>query len=200
MPLKAVKKVTPSSELDERLVKQQRRLRWPNPWKSISLIFTKDIGLLLLFNAIVYSSFNTIIASTPYLFAQIYGFNDLQIGLSYIPFGVASFLAPIINGRLLDWNFHRIASNIGMPIDKTKAHEIADFPLEDARISIALPQALLGAICLLCYGWVVEVNGPLAAALVLQFFIGIFITGCFQVCNVMVVDLSKYPILKSFLE
>lgn len=167
---------------------EARRLRMPNPWKSISLILQKDFGLLLLYNAIVYSAFNTIIASTPYLFGQIYSFNDLQIGISYIPFGVASFLAPLINGRLLDWNFRRVAKRAGIVVDKHKVQSIKDFPLELARLPIALPQAIIGSASLLAYGWVMQVNGPLSAALVLQFVIGLSVTGCFQVMNLMVVD------------
>lgn len=148
----------------------------------------KDVALILIFNAIVYTAFNTITASTPYLFARIYQFDVLKIGFCYIPFGVASFLAPLLTGWLLDWNFQRVASNAGIIINKNRAQSMKDFPLEKARLIIALPMAVLGALALLCYGWVLEVNGPLAAALVLQFVIGISVTGAFQVMNVVIVD------------
>lgn len=179
------------SEMEIAKIIQARKLRWPNPWKACRLIFHKDFGLLLFYNAIVYSAFNTIIASTPYLFGEIYGFNDLQIGIAYIPFGIASFLAPLINGRLLDWNFRRVAKKAGIAVDKRKALSVKGFPLEEARIPVALPQALVGSASLLAYGWVMQVDGPLAAALVLQFIIGLSVTGCFQVLNVMIVD--YYP-------
>lgn len=61
---------------------RQRRLRWPNPVKVLHIITEKDVGLLLLYNALVYTAFYAVTASIPYLFAQIYGFNDLQIGVS----------------------------------------------------------------------------------------------------------------------
>ncbi|WPH03570.1 major facilitator superfamily domain-containing protein [Acrodontium crateriforme] len=170
-------------------IKKERKLRMPNPWKSIQLIFCKDSGLLLLYNAIVYSAFNTIIASTPYLFGEIYGFDDLQIGLCYLPFGLASFLAPLINGRLVDWNFRRVAEKLGIAIEKGKAQKnIHEFPLERARIPVALPQAFVGVASLVAYGWVIQFNGSLTAALVLQFIIGLSVTGCFQVMNLMIVD------------
>jgi len=160
----------------------------PNPLNTLKVMTHKDVALILIYNAIVYTAFNTITASTPYLFGRIYHFDVLKIGFCYIPFGVASFLAPLLSGWLLDWNFQRVASNAGISINKKRAQSMTDFPLEKARLIIALPMAVLGALALLCYGWVLEVNGPLAAALVLQFVIGISVTGAFQVMNVVIVD------------
>lgn len=169
----------------------KRKLRFPNPWHTLKVIFEKDIGLLLLYNSLVYTAFYDINASTPYLFAQIYGFNDLQIGLCYIPFGVGSFLAPVINGRVLDWNFRRVARQYGIAVDKKRATELKDFPLEQARITVALPLVLVGAAAMLVYGWVLQAETSLAVPLVLQFIIGICLTGSFNVMSVMLVD--NYP-------
>ena len=108
---------------------------------------------------------------------------------------MASFLAPLLNGRLLDWNFRRVAAQAGITVDKQRAQSMMDFPVERARVPIALPMAVIGAAALICYGWVVEIDGPLAAALVLQFVIGLSVTGCFQVMNVMIVDYRAwYPV------
>jgi predicted MFS family arabinose efflux permease len=170
-----------------------RDMHFPNPLNGLKLFAEKDIGILLFYNAFVYTTFITIIASTPYLFGRIYHFNDLQIGLCYLAFGVASFLAPLINGRLLDWNFERVAARAGITLDKQRAQNLVQFPLELARLPIAMPMAIIGAMAMLCYGWVMEVEGPLAAALVLQFIIGLTMTGCFQTMNVIIVDYCKCP-------
>lgn len=61
---------------------ERRRLRWPNPLKVLHIIAEKDVGLLLLYNSLVYTAFYAVTASIPYLFQQTYGFNDLQIGVS----------------------------------------------------------------------------------------------------------------------
>ena len=58
----------------------KRKLRLPNPLKAISIIFEKDVGALLLYFGITYTAMYTVMASIPSLFAQIYGFNELQIG------------------------------------------------------------------------------------------------------------------------
>ncbi|KAI4161106.1 MAG: hypothetical protein LQ342_005143 [Letrouitia transgressa] len=59
----------------------KRKLKWPNPLKTVHIVMEKDVGMLLVFNGIVYTAFYAVISSIPYLFAQIYGFNDLQIGV-----------------------------------------------------------------------------------------------------------------------
>ena len=41
----------------------------------------KDVALLLFYNGIVYTAFYAVTASIPYIFAQVYHFNDLQIGV-----------------------------------------------------------------------------------------------------------------------
>jgi len=57
-----------------------RTLRWPNPLKTVHIILEKDVGMVLLYNGLIYTAFYDVTASLPSLFAEIYGFNELQIG------------------------------------------------------------------------------------------------------------------------
>ena len=72
---------------------RHRKLRWPNPLRTIHILLEKDVGLLLLYNSLVYTAFYAITASIPYVFAQTYGFNDLQIGVSEL-FTASHILSP----------------------------------------------------------------------------------------------------------
>ena len=58
----------------------KRNLRWPNPMKTLHIIFEKDVGTLLFYNSLIYTAFYDVTASLPSQFAAIYGFNELQIG------------------------------------------------------------------------------------------------------------------------
>jgi len=169
----------------------KRKLRFPNPLHTLAVILEKDMALLLFYNSLLYVAFYDVTATIPYLFADIYGFNELQIGLCFIPFGVGSFLAPIINGKLLDWNFRRVARQAGIKIDKSRASALKDFPLEKARIHVAWPMVMVGAIACICYGWLIEAETNLAAPLVFQFIMGLAFSGSFNVMSVMLVD--NYP-------
>ena len=74
---------TASREQNRRAMSEladQRKLRWPNPLKAVHIILEKDSGLILLYNSLVYTAFYMVVSSAPSLFAEIYGFNDLQIG------------------------------------------------------------------------------------------------------------------------
>ncbi|KAA6415032.1 MAG: MFS general substrate transporter [Lasallia pustulata] len=57
----------------------ERKLRVPNPLKTVHIMLEKDVALILLYNGLVYTAFYDATASLPSQFAEIYGFNDLQI-------------------------------------------------------------------------------------------------------------------------
>ena len=69
----------------------KRKLRWPNPMRTLTIIIEKDVGTVLFFNSLVYTASYTIISTIPSLFAEIYGFNDLQIGKSSTFFACSGF-------------------------------------------------------------------------------------------------------------
>jgi hypothetical protein len=45
----------------------------------------------------------------------------------------------ILAGKLLDWNFRRHAKKIGMEISKWRQQDLENFPIEQARLEIAIP-------------------------------------------------------------
>ena len=168
-----------------------RKLQWPNPLKTVHIILEKDVAVVLLYNALIYTTFYDMMASLPILFQEIYGFNDLQIGLCYLPFGCGCALASFINGRMLDRNYKKVARQIGFAIDRKHGDNLRYFPIERARLEIIWPLLAFGLACVICYGWVLENNAHLAAPLVLQFFIGLCVNGAFNVLSTLIVDL--YP-------
>ncbi|KAL9079291.1 MAG: hypothetical protein Q9157_001814 [Trypethelium eluteriae] len=185
-----------SNRLAQQSLARQRRLRFPNPLNTLKLIREKDVGMLLLYNSLIYTAFYDVIASLPFLFQQTYGFNSLQVGLCFIPFGIGCFAAPLLNGRLVDWNFRRVAARLHVAVDRHRGNSLHDFPIERTRIQVAYPLLYTGTAALLAYGWVMQMERPaLAAPLVLQFLMGIALTGAFQCLSVLLVDL--YPLSPS---
>ena len=73
----------------------KRNVRFPNPLSSVHILADKENASLLFYNAILFAVFYDITATIPSLFAEIYGFNDLQIGLCYIPFGIGRWHRPL---------------------------------------------------------------------------------------------------------
>ena len=171
---------------------KQRNLRWPNPLKTVHIVLEKDVGMLLLYNSLVYTAFYDVTATIPSLFAEIYGFNDLQIGLAFIPFGVGCAVASILSGKLMDYNYKRVAKAADITIDRKRGENMKDFPIEKARIQVIWPLLYTGIATILCYGWVLEKEAHLAAPLILQFIMGVCLTGAFNVMSTMLIDL--YPL------
>ena len=85
----------------------------------------------------------------------INGPNDFQISLIFLPFGVGSLISAFTTGRIIDWNFRRHARRLGVPVEKGRQRDLIDFPIERARMEVAIPMVLLGASGLLCYGWLI---------------------------------------------
>ncbi|MCJ1486258.1 hypothetical protein MMC06_006435 [Schaereria dolodes] len=169
----------------------QRKLRWPNPLSTVHIILEKDVGTILVVNALISAAFYDIMASLPSLFAEIYRYNDLQIGLCFIPFGVGAAVSSVSFGKTMDWNYKRIAKKAGISVDRNRGEDMKDFPIEKARIQLIWIPLYIGVVATLCYGWALEKNSPLAAPLVLLFIIGLTWTGTFNVLSTMLVDL--YP-------
>ena len=95
----------------------------------------------------------------------------------------------------MDMNYKRVARNAGFRIDVKKGDDMRDFPLEKARIQVFIVPLYFGIAAILCWGWVLERNAPLAAPLVLSFIIGFCLTGSFNIMSTMLVDL--YPLSPS---
>ena len=169
----------------------KRRIRFPNPLTTLRLLFELPTSFVLIANGISYGAYYAVTSSVPTQFAAIYGLNDLQLGLTYIPIGLATILSSCTNGWAVDWNFKRIAAqNGGLPPFKNNKQDISDFPIERARLQIAVPSAITAAISIAAYGWLLHYEAPLWVSIAFLFLIGYFMTASYQVMNVLVVDLN----------
>lgn len=120
----------------------RRRVNIPNPWSTLRLLFHRPVGLVLLANGVVFSSYYAVTAGIPALFHRIYDLDDLEIGLCFIPAGLGSLLSATANGVLVDWNYRRIRRNSGQMVHKNQKQDIIGFPIEQARLQIGLPMTV----------------------------------------------------------
>lgn len=94
-------------------------------------------------------------------------------------------------GHLLDWKFRRIATSLGLPVDRKRAQSLKEFPIERARISLMLPLLFAGMATMVGYGWALEQKAMLAGPLILQFVTGFCTGSAFTAMSTLLVDL--YP-------
>ena len=169
---------------------QSGKLRLPNPLRTLSVVFEKEMGLILVINSVFFIGFILTAATLGTLFKQIYGYNDLQVGLCYLPYGFGSAFAVVGQGYILDWNYRRTASKLGLVISRRRGDDLSKFPIEKARIQTAYLPLVLGIASLLGYGWALHYEASVAVLLVLVFFIGMLIPTAFNVLNTLIVDLN----------
>lgn len=167
------------------------KLRFPNPIRTLAIVFQKDIGIILFANAILFAGFYDVTASIPSIYNELYGLNDLEIGLCYIPFGLGATVASIATGKMLDLNYRRLAKVLNVPLHETRSRNLTHFPIEKARLQVALPLLTLGAFTVIAFGWCLDYGVHLAAPTTILFFMGLTLTGAFNTVSTLLVDF--YP-------
>lgn len=169
----------------------KKKRRFPNPLSSLLIIYDRENAIILLMNAFLFATFYDITATIPSIYASIYQFNDLQIGLCYIPFGGGACLAALSNGQLLDRNFRRWARKLNFELKPNRQSDLTRFPVEKARLQVALPGYYTAALLTVAYAWNIEHAGPLAVNLVLLFVMSYSLTVSFNVSSTLLIDF--YP-------
>lgn len=167
------------------------KVRFPNPFHALKVLFEKDVGIIIFYNTMLYLVFILMCATLSTQLAEIYHYNNLQIGLCYLPYGVGCCIASIAQGYILDWNYRRIAHKIGFVINLRRGDDLSKFPIEKARLQPVYFSVTIGVAATIAYGWVLQAETNLAGPLVLVFLIGLCITGSFSILSTLIVDL--YP-------
>jgi len=169
----------------------KRHLVIPNPLKALLIIVEKDVALIMFFTSLMVTGFYMIMVPIPSVFGDVYKFNQLQIGLCYIPFSIGSAIGTIAAGKFLDWNFRRVALEIGHPLHLRRGDDLRHFPVEKARLQVIWLPALIGGACMIAWGWVLAAKTSLAAPLVILFIGGGTISGAMAMQQALLIDL--YP-------
>ncbi|KAJ9156056.1 putative MFS transporter [Pleurostoma richardsiae] len=163
----------------------------PNLWAAFLIMFEKDVGTLMLFMSLFVMANYCMLVPLQDIIRRQYNFNDLQVGLCYIPFACGSVLGSVVVGRLLNWNYTRVARSIGVSPDRKRGDDLRRFPIERARLDLMWPWTVLAIGVLVPWGWIVTSGTSLAAPLVVLFFSGAGLSGPVSILTTLMVDL--YP-------
>ena len=168
-----------------------QRCRIRNPLACLRMIFHLDTFLVLWMHGSFYTVDYSLVAAVPDIFKTIYHFNELQIGLSYLPRGVGIISGGYCVGKFMDYNYRKTAKKIGWTIDKVSGDDLAKFPIERARSGGSYLLLLISTATLLGYGWAVSRHAHVSVPLILQFVQGFWGTCFYTTYNTLLVDV--YP-------
>lgn len=158
--------------------------------KSLSLLFEKEMFVLLMFGGIVTASAYAVLTSMGTHFADIYGLTQTQVGLMYLPMTGGTILVTFVMGRAQNWNFRRHCRLLGVPYDRTRQHDLTDFPIERARLEISIPLLALSTVVIVVWGWALQYSAPLAVPCVLLVLLGFGLLGFGNILNVLISDIN----------
>ena len=153
------------------------------------IVFYKDTALTLWMAASAYANYYCIQASNPPIYKDIYHFNELEIGLAYLPGGAGVVLGAYANGKLMDRNYALTAKEIGHEIDRVTGDDLALFPIERARVRSCWILLGISSCGWIGYGWALEKSVHVSVPLILQLMHGFLCTCLLQTFNALLVDI-----------
>ncbi|KAI4910506.1 uncharacterized protein J4E92_010434 [Alternaria infectoria] len=163
----------------------------PKPSQTLSRIFDSirmirhpDAAVILWMVASSYGIYYTFQVAHSVIFKDLYNYNELQIGLSFLPALAGMTIGGTIAGKLMDINYahHARQAEIVDPAN------ILDFPIERARFRNMVPLILIETALVIGYGWTVQQHTHPAVPLVLEFFVSALATLLSHTANALLVD------------
>ena len=170
----------------EKEVAERSRVRFPNPFSILKIIFDKEGAIVLIGNGLIHVIMAAVMTGLSPLMNSLYGLSELQASLCYLAFGVGSAVNTVITGRLLDRAYRRTATKNNIPLNM--ARRDPKMPVEHARLQVTWPHLAATAAGLIGYGWTLNKPTHLAGPMVFLFVIGYASTAVAQALNALLVD------------
>ncbi|KAH6865488.1 major facilitator superfamily domain-containing protein [Alternaria rosae] len=155
------------------------------------IIFYRDTFLTLWVHGSFYIVDYTFVAAGPDIYKDIYHWNELYIGLSYLPRGIGTIAGAYFTGKMMDHNYRAIARSIGWTIDKVSGDDLLKFPIERARTRYSYVMLIISVATTIGYGWSVQYHAHPAVPLILQFLQGFW--GCYGYTTFSTLLVDSFP-------
>ncbi|KAI1460211.1 MFS general substrate transporter [Annulohypoxylon moriforme] len=155
---------------------------------SLRILLYKDASAVLWVVALTYSVYYTFQVAIPVIFADIYLYNELEIGLVFLPGLAGMTIGGIIAGKLVDINYAAVARKHNFDIESNQL-ALGDFPIEAARYRNCSAFVIFETVLIIGYGWAVYYKVHPSAPIILQFFICAVSTLLSHTASALLVDL-----------
>lgn len=167
----------------------KKRFKIPNPLDCLRILFWKDSALVLWTAASPYAVYYCVQTTIPPIYKDVYGFDELKIGLAFLTGGVGVVVGGYLNGKMMDVNYRVAAKRVGHTIDTVAGDDLDDFPIEQARARGYWVITTVYIATLTGYGWAVQRRAHVSVPLILQFMLGVLCTCFQQTFNALLVDI-----------
>lgn len=155
----------------------------------LRIIFFPDAFLCLWMHGSFYAVDYILAATVSGIFTDIYRFNTLLTGISYLPRGIGIIVGGYCNGRVMDHNYRVTARKHNRSIDRVAGDDLREFPIELARSRGTYYLLLISTGTLVAYGWMVYYEKHYSIPLILQFIQGFWGTCFYSIYNTLLIDI-----------
>ncbi|KAI9337094.1 major facilitator superfamily domain-containing protein [Pilaira anomala] len=171
-------------------IKRKGCIAFPNPFQSFTVLKEKDVAILLFYNACQYAGIYCIITSMTGLLVDNYGLNSFQVGMCFLPNGIAGIIGSYLSGKTLDWQFKKTSKALGTYEKYMQGHKIdLDFPIEQVRMGTTWISGVIFSASMIAYGWCFQYKVHLAIPIVLTFILSASCSLTFNGTSTLLVDL-----------
>ncbi|KAI4184659.1 MAG: hypothetical protein LQ348_004516 [Seirophora lacunosa] len=160
-----------------------------SPLATLAILLNKEASLLMCFVGIIFGIHYLILSAVPSQYGDLYGLDEITLGLVYIPYGLGSILSAFTTGRLANWNYRRHAMLQSHPTSMERQPDLTDFPVERARLEIALPILYISSALIVIYGWSLDFHIRLPGSMLLLFGVGYSVYALYQLTSLLILDL-----------
>lgn len=167
----------------------QFKFKVPNVLESLLMLLQKETGVLLGTASITFAGFYSIAAAIPSQFSKIYGLNEIEVGLMYLPMALGSIVAAAVVGPLLSRNYRRHCAIKGFEFDRKRQMDLAEFPIEKARLEVGIFLIALAGASLVAWGWALEAHAHLSVPIIISCMLCIGMIGFNNAINALLVDI-----------
>jgi MFS family permease len=142
-----------SEETEIPAVKNSRR---PNPLRSLKILVRRDNATIIVACALLYVVYTCINTSLSIVFIDMYGLNQWQTGLSYLPMGLGATVSTFFSGWLIDRCYRKSRVLQGLPVSRARGDDLEKFDVEKARLSVIWIPMAATIVSVVAMGWVLK--------------------------------------------
>jgi MFS family permease len=169
------------------------KITFASIFAPMRFLFEKDVFITLFFGSIVYTVWSMVTSSTTILFEEIFHFNNIQIGLCFLPNGAGCVAGSYLTGYLMNYDYRKTEAEYretnGLSADtKIEKKVLKDFPIERSRLKNIWWMIIIFVISTAAYGFSLSLD-VLAVPLILQFCIAYTATAVFSLNSALIIDL-----------
>ena len=175
-------------DADELSSAGKKRFKFFDFLACLRIIFWKDSALILSIHGWFYLVDYSIQTAIPSIYQDVYSFNELLIGLSYLPRGAGIITGGYINGKMMNRKYRITAKEIGHTVDRIAGDDLDHFPIEKARSRDSWHLFGTLSAVLVGYGWAIEKHAHVSIPLVLQYVQGFLTTSLYTTFITLLVD------------